>query len=630
MNFTSRSGWVAKKVPLFNKIIIDILSAIHPLFIKLINIKNMRKELINYFKVAITSGTKVDPIELNKKALPCGYMIHPDCCNEHTKAFVDGLSHNINSTFYKTWEDVVSKSREEIFIDQWIHYASTYGMDFESKTYIPNDGTLVEYNTYTVITPISDEDLYNKCLDVIYSGIALNKFTLNIICDHLISNYSHIDVDSIKNRDAKIIICDALNIRPSSPDELFKYIYYKITGNPMVIKSKEVIFNMSYNDGFDWRCLNEDELMLLAQVFNRHKKLFMAAKQTSNHKYASVINKIARYSKYLHKPYKKGFWETALTEVRDINSLQLKAENLSNFKIIALIGAINDRMATMQNIYHKSLHIIRNGKVFINDPKYKYNMKYYYECVKQILLDQLSLNLKHKACIVRFPKNLHLVCPMSEKQFVGNIPFGSRFDMGENNYIGIYWRNEWGARDLDLSLRSFDGTKYGWNGSYTNKDNSVIYSGDMTNADPEATEILACRGKYPNSLIYVNRYFGEEGSKYKLFFGSQPLEMLSKNYMVDPNTIRFEEMMVSEGREQALGYIKNNSVYFINLTTSNQSVSKYQPDILKCMERKLDTYVDLKSVLLNAGFIEYDEKIHNKIDLDLQDLKKDTLISLFS
>ena len=58
--------------------------------------------------------------------------------------------------------------------------------------------------------------------------------------------------------------------------------------------------------------------------------------------------------------------------------------------------------------------------------------------------------------------------------------------------------------------------------------------------------------------------------------------------------------------------------------------STMNKEYMKCIERKLDTYVDLKSILLSAGFEEYDSTKHNKIDLDLSDRKKDTLITLFS
>ena len=35
-----------------------------------------------------------------------------------------------NSTFYKTWNDVTSKSRLHLLVDQLVHYMTTYGTDF--------------------------------------------------------------------------------------------------------------------------------------------------------------------------------------------------------------------------------------------------------------------------------------------------------------------------------------------------------------------------------------------------------------------------------------------------------------------------------------------------------------------
>jgi hypothetical protein len=593
----------------------------------------MNQNLINFFKSALNNLPQVDPIELNKKSMKCGYIVHPDCCNSLTSAFIDDIDCDYNSTFYKTWEDVTSKSRLDILVDQLIHYASTYGTDFQGQPYIPNDGCYeIDYNKYTVINPISPQELFDKCKDILYSGIALHKNTLNPICEYIIDNYTDgcLDINCVKNRDAIVILCKALNVYPSDPQSLFKLIYYTITGNPMVIKDKNSILMMSHCDKFDWFKLTETELISLASVFNRYKSLFLAVKKLGKYNY--VINKISKLSKKHHNhPFITPFWNKVLSKTNNIELIQYKAKELSNFRLVSLINTINYRLCVASECDAKCMHIIRNGKIYINDPKYTYDKTAYYILIKKVLIDQLISNLKSKACVVKFPIGLNLMCPMSEKQFVGNIPYGSYYEFDKHNYIGIYWRNEWGAKDFDLSFISLNGCKYGWNSRFTDPVNSIIYSGDMTNADPEATELLYCAKNCPNGIIKVNRYNGEVGSKFKIFFGNQHITDMRHNYMVDPNTVKFESMMESDGREGSICYINDNKAYFIYLHTSNDMVSStMNKEYMKCIERKLDTYVDLKSILLSAGFEEYDSTKHNKIDLDLSDLKKDTLITLFS
>ena len=67
------------------------------------------------------------------------------------------------------------------------------------------------------------------------------------------------------------------------------------------------------------------------------------------------------------------------------------------------------------------------------------------------------------------PSDVKYALPTSEKMFVGNIPTGTKF-LGDNLAVGIYWENEWGATDLDLSAINIDG-KVGWNSSYNQNNN---------------------------------------------------------------------------------------------------------------------------------------------------------------
>ena len=99
--------------------------------------------LIQFFKAAVPGApAAADPAKLQADAFKCGFIIHPDLLNTDLEAFIARQTADPNATFYKRWEDMMSKDRLELLLDQILHYASTYGTRFtqEGNGYVPNDG----------------------------------------------------------------------------------------------------------------------------------------------------------------------------------------------------------------------------------------------------------------------------------------------------------------------------------------------------------------------------------------------------------------------------------------------------------------------------------------------------------
>ena len=97
-------------------------------------------ELIRLFgKELESSSAKLDFATVNRKALPKGYFVTPGACTEETVVYLREITLDPNSTFYRDWDDVTSKDRFELLVDQLMHYASTYGTDYNGDTYNPND-----------------------------------------------------------------------------------------------------------------------------------------------------------------------------------------------------------------------------------------------------------------------------------------------------------------------------------------------------------------------------------------------------------------------------------------------------------------------------------------------------------
>lgn len=622
-------------------------------------------ELVKMFNLSIVDSTSdVDYVQLNKNAMQVGYIVHPMAANKMTRDFIQSVSGNINSTFYQTWEDVTSKTRFELFIDQLLHYVSTYGTDFacEGNGYVPNETPLgpvyiSTFRDYKVIMPCSYEDIYEKCMGMLKSGVALKARTLDVIVDYVceaVKSFAlEFNIDDVANKEAVTMICDNLGIAPNRKFDLLRYIVYKTTGDAMLIKSKATINKIKHSTSkFDFNILTDYQLRGLASIFYRFKPLFLAFKKdissgsrwsgysfvTSDN--APVINKIRRMAVKYHEPLPESVQATLLGKIYDDDTIIQAAVNMNNFQIIRIINTITERA---NHTNEKSVYIIRNGNMYVKDGKSYDSMSMYYAKVYMMFVQELVTRLATKKCYVKYNPSLNLACPTSEKNFVGDIPFGSSTDVSQNDSIlGIYWRNEWGTRDFDLSMLDLNGSKIGWNSSYYNSNKSVIYSGDMTNADPEATELLYFAKGAPNGSILINRYNGNDGSKFRVFtaverYASDNRGSMRRAYMCDPNNIKMQADCYSDKTQQMIGLINDGIMYYMCLGNGNSIVS-YNRN-LSSNERfyatalKAKSYLKVKDVLDSAGFIDVatvDEIPEDTTILDLTQLSRDTLVELFS
>ena len=112
-----------------------------------------------------------------------------------------------------------------------------------------------------------------------------------------------------------------------------------------------------------------------------------------------------------------------------------------------------------------------------------------------------------------------------------------------------------------------------------------------------------------------------------MFLASEKINNMQKNYMVDPNNILFTVDMVMDSKEKSLGVITGEKFILAQFRTGNGRVSTRSiTDLYTTYALSiLDCYLNLKDVLTDAGFT-----FSNKdAKIDLTDMSKDTLISLF-
>ena len=624
--------------------------------------KTFNGDLVKLFNISIEdSRNEVDYVTLNNSAMQVGYIVHPDACNLATQQFIQSISGNVNSTFYQNWEDVTSKTRFELFIDQLLHYVTTYGTDFacEGNGYVPNATPVGPvyislFKDYKVIMPCTEEDVYNRCMDMLTSGIAMKQATIETIVDYVVEYVTEndllttgeFDIDDIANREALTLLCDELGIAPNKKFDLFRYIMYKTTGSTLIIKNKPTINAIiRSNTQFDFNTLSDRQLIGLASIFYRFKPLFLAFKKTCTEgayystpvisRNAYVINKIRRMAPKYHTPLAESVMTTMLGKAHDSTVIAETAAQMNTFQIVRLMNTIIERLNRTDE---KAMYIVRNGKMFVKDAKSYDGMITYYATVFNILKNELVSRLSEKATYVKYPKNMVLACPTSEKNFVGDLPFGTYMDLQDSDsFIGIYWKEEWGTHDFDLSVLNIDGIKVGWDSRYYSDNQDVVYSGDMTSARPEATEIMLFKKGATDGSVMVNRYNGRDGSKFRFFGGVEPNMKLRRNYMVDPNFIKFSADVVSDTVEQTIGLLNDGRFYVMALGSGNSIVSfhkgskqneRYYASVLKAQ-----SYLKLNYILSAAGFIDVDSVEELPKDaqiLDLTQMSRDTLINLFS
>lgn len=611
---------------------------------------------INFFGLAYPTEKVIsmeqyeDFVELGIKA---GYFVHPACCTDEVFTFLNNQRTNPNATFWETWNDVISRSQTELFLHACIHYASTYGTNYEMPTYIPNDKYIdLPFTDLKMILPATDIEMANAAMNVLQSGIALDGVNVNMMVEVLSNAYTNskyqINVDNIKNKEVKTQICEKLKIYPNNGIELLRFCVYKITGSSMLIKSSNVINEIKNPlkniDEFvnDFINFDDNKLQALASVFYRFKPLFLAFKKADN-KLSPVINKIRRLATTYHKPLKAGVFESLMNPEYSLEYFTTEVMKETNiwklFRAQSYLSEEFELMSLNSNETYTKSYIIRNGKVYTktlqntpSDNQRKFiAMSRLLVIIKRI--NEIFANYKEKSGknTVRLPKNINLVVPTSEKQFIGNIPYGSYFDMNTNNFVGVYWRNEWGTHDYDLSYINLNHVKYGWNTSYKSDANDVVFSGDMTNANPEAVEMFYCAKNMPNGLFKLNRFNGAAGSQARIFFGHEKITDLKRNYMVNPSSITFKADIFPELRETIIGGVFNNRVYIFSLESGNQHVSSMKADELQAVQRKLQHKIIFEELLMSAGFtILPADDTTTEADIDFSDYTKDQFITFFS
>ncbi|WP_210149802.1 hypothetical protein [Chryseobacterium scophthalmum] len=531
---------------------------------------------------------------------------------------------DLNKTFHKSWQKIKESSRIELLIEQINHYISTYGRDFQNEIYIPKEILNVPdlKLNFKVIKAYTQEEMQEKCLSLLRSGIALKEETIDdlLYILHTELEYDFTGKENIRNKEAVIKIADRYDIYPENSVEFFRYVIYKTTRTTLLIKSNDLIDDIKKSKFNPTYLFENFGLEKMAEIFNRFKPLFLAYKNRA----PKTINKISKLSKIHHQPLISNPLNNAtniLLENSDLHWL----ENATPFALFKALSACYSRMYGQNTFVYR----IRNGKSWTKKGTATSVNELNYDFILNYLKSKYNLSEKK----FYFPKDVAFGLPTSEKMFVGNIPTGTRF-YGERLAIGIYWEDSWGANDLDLSGLNIAG-KIGWNVAYNQDNGQLMYSGDMTSAPNGAVEYLYAN-KYLNTptLVMNSVFSGDSNCGYKIVIGKG--DDISYDYMMNPNNLFAEAKCNSVQKQTILGMLlpKDGKQCFVllNFGAGNSHVSgtsEVSTMATNALYQQWYESISFNHLIEKLGAIITSEKEEVDFDFSLETLEKDSFTKIF-
>lgn len=526
----------------------------------------------------------------------------------------------LNRSFHKQWKTVIDTDRETLLIEQLKHYMSTYGTDMLGEVYEPNEIVGIPVNIkFQIVKGLTKEELKSKLEGLLSSGIAMSLETINNVVS--VAKDLGLDLNKLtklsKNKEFVSMMVLEGYYTPTDPETVLRTAVLASTGNSLLIKNSETLTQIKESDFNPEKLFTTIGEKKMAEIFNRFKPIFLAYKKFC----PKVINKISKESKNNHKPL-------PVNVLNVVTSQEIpKDYDLSTANLFTLLRAYN-AVCVYTGGKKAVAYKIRNGKGWVENKEVSRDEKVL-SYNKILLLNEIRNRLNLKNQKVYIPEGITYTLPVSEKKMFGGIPYGSSVE-GNNLAVGIYWENEWGATDLDLSGVSL-GSKVGWNSSYNS--NGLIYSGDMSNAVKGATEYLHCKeGTYEPTLVMNNVFSGESDCKYRIVVGKGV--DITRDYMMSKDNLVFFCDTKSVSRNTYLGLMAQNSegiskFTLTNIATGNARVSS-ENEVSKAARVALLEELE-KLPTLNDLIKDYLTKDKNRATVDLSPdaLGKDSLLSLF-
>lgn len=558
----------------------------------------------------------------------------------------------LNQTFHASFQNVIEKTDAELVEEQLMHYLNAYetGIVFKPSELkeLPNQDDFENYDmevNFKYIKAVNKEELTELIKNVVTSGMALSKEMLTALKHIIVTLDIKFDFDSIKNKELQVQLYDYYNIVPKTTDKFIRYAIYKLLGTSLMIKDRGTLIGLKYAMPYDketllLRFFNSTTEEEIAKTFFRYKKFFLMMKTS---KTANIINRIRRKADKLHVPAKKKVLDM-LTSGDEINIQEVKKEleKVTLYKKFAILNALNGYLhSTDERLYH-----IRNGSVWMKKVKdisneRKIILSLLYDYIYNDVVKEIEPLVKGK--VIYIPSNLRIAVPTSEKMFFGNVPFGTKIDLGKkNSVLAIHWIGD--HIDLDLHCTS-ENYHIGWNSSYHFSDD-VIFSGDLVTAPKPngATEAVYIDNAVENEIFAFNVNVFSGGKEQEFSVILDTMEKPSNNtdfrkYIIDNRSMLTHTNVKTKDLDNIIGLLNvedgERAFYFMNFSTGSSRIPMNESN--RVILNNVKWQVCLNDVLKDAGAKIVDEHIYYdaeeiKIDtnLSLEMMDKTTLLSLFS
>lgn len=545
-----------------------------------------------------------------------GIYLDPTAANVFCKASINDRRHIdgalldyavnikdiVNGPLVESFKEAKDISDIDLFVKQTIEYISSYEggkwlYDSRTKILSREYGKSIKMDILS-ITANSVDEIKSRVYNMLYSNIAYNICTIEHLANLIQDLKIPFEMDKVRNKELRCKLWAFMDEVPENPIDVLRLLVFLRTEETMLIKSKTLI------DSIKERALMVEERITmkkyitkygyepLGSIFYRYKHIWLAlrhynkssADREACEEYVSIINKIRRVARKVHKPMKTKIMDRVFTTPfgRDFMAeWEQELEKTSTYKLISIYNS-----ALTRSLKHEfDIYRIRNNKVYIKEcdrrpypNTVEIDPEWFMVYLKNIIENRISNNIKkvYKRKIkVFFKDGINVALPTSEKAYWGNVPFGTSFVTDKNIVVGIHWYDVDNKRiDLDLRYTDIRGD-IGWNTYIGERQPNVIFTGDVVKAPVNsggATEAFYIGKDRKSSGIFRvyfynhSQYMGDVKPKYRLFISSlkedldNPRSDTSLENIIKSGNSPFVSVnnQFDDNTEFIVGYVKTN------------------------------------------------------------------------
>lgn len=530
-------------------------------------LKMLNKNHINHSDASVENT-----IELIKK----GVMIEPlipvdNVVKERILSKYGFDIANANSTFYKSFEERLGKSWNEVVVERIVHYL-THG-EYEPDEISEHVFNYINKN-FIKIQIVEPKVVAEKIETLVNEPLALTSGDISAMLEVL----SYYNIETVTgNKELQIMHTCREGYVLSDPHLFLRQLNYIVTDRTMLIKGAGNLRIFELNlECKPAETLNKITKLIenyadnfglenLAKHFRPNKKLWLIIRKHCKDT-RPIINKMKRLSETMHVDH------TQYTVLEKDNTDFTK---LSTYQLIKTFNFVREYRLRVEGKYIRAFKV-RNGRTFVKESTHTPDSDKYIKAFKIEL--QITNELKNrykntnKKIFLNPESHVDIKMPTSGKSFTGPYPMFSSVTLSDKTdepiQVGIYWNQQ---ADLDLHAKSVEGHHVGF---YSEDDNNIVYSGDMTrlNDHSYAAESMLVRKPSESNYIFTMQPFNSGyAATFTLFVGSKHAHNKNRKEIINPDELKFTCKMKTE--PVTLGTTAGNKFILTNM-----NLGRHLPD----------------------------------------------------